>query len=194
MRCFARSGYHRTSMADIIAESRLSAGAIYGYFASKQELIYAAARSIMDRNLRELSELGSTQALSPAEIATHLIRRGRTSVPTNLMLQVWAEATVDEEVRSLFQELLASIRANIAGQLERWAAARPGRVASPSAEWAAKTTPTLIALIVGFMVQTALVNGFDEESFLAALPDLISAQPITHEAETTEPVWPRVPA
>ena len=30
LRCFSRKGFQRTSMADIIAESGLSAGAIYG--------------------------------------------------------------------------------------------------------------------------------------------------------------------
>ena len=35
LRCFARKGFDATSMADIIAESGLSAGAIYGHYKSK---------------------------------------------------------------------------------------------------------------------------------------------------------------
>ena len=35
---FARNGYHATSMDDIVKESGLSKGAIYGYFKSKEDL------------------------------------------------------------------------------------------------------------------------------------------------------------
>lgn len=38
-RCFARSGFHRTTMQDICREAQISAGALYLYFSSKEELI-----------------------------------------------------------------------------------------------------------------------------------------------------------
>lgn len=43
MACFARAGYRATSMEDIVRESGLSVGAIYTYFASKQDLFLALA-------------------------------------------------------------------------------------------------------------------------------------------------------
>lgn len=42
-RCFARRGVHRATMQDIVAESGLSPGAIYRYFAGKDDLIEAIA-------------------------------------------------------------------------------------------------------------------------------------------------------
>jgi AcrR family transcriptional regulator len=39
--CLARKGYHQTTMQDICEESGLSYGAIYRYFASKQEILVA---------------------------------------------------------------------------------------------------------------------------------------------------------
>ena len=36
--CFARQGYHATSMDDVVRESGLSVGAIYTYFSSKEDL------------------------------------------------------------------------------------------------------------------------------------------------------------
>jgi AcrR family transcriptional regulator len=39
--CFARTGFHRTSMQDIVAESGLSPGAIYRYFTGKEEIVDA---------------------------------------------------------------------------------------------------------------------------------------------------------
>lgn len=41
--CFARKGFHQTSMQEICTEADLSAGALYRYFASKSELIVAIA-------------------------------------------------------------------------------------------------------------------------------------------------------
>jgi AcrR family transcriptional regulator len=43
MECFARNGYRATSIEDIVHESGLSVGAIYSYFASKDELFLALA-------------------------------------------------------------------------------------------------------------------------------------------------------
>ncbi len=45
-RCFIDKGFHRASMSDVIRESGLSAGAVYSYYSSKEELIAAVARSI----------------------------------------------------------------------------------------------------------------------------------------------------
>src|SRR5262245_48052330 len=42
-RCFIRKGFHLTSMQDVFAESGLSAGAVYRYFKSKNEIIHAIA-------------------------------------------------------------------------------------------------------------------------------------------------------
>lgn len=39
--CFARQGYHATSMDDVVRESGLSVGAIYTYFPSKEDLFLA---------------------------------------------------------------------------------------------------------------------------------------------------------
>jgi len=41
LRCFARQGFHRTTMQDIFEEAELSPGAVYSYFEGKDELIAA---------------------------------------------------------------------------------------------------------------------------------------------------------
>jgi hypothetical protein len=42
-RCFAREGFHRTTMQDIVAQTGLSAGAIYRYFPAKEDIVAAIA-------------------------------------------------------------------------------------------------------------------------------------------------------
>lgn len=49
--CFARQGFHRTSMQDICREAGISAGALYVYFVSKEALI----SGICEREMRDLT-------------------------------------------------------------------------------------------------------------------------------------------
>ncbi len=104
--CFAREGFHRTSMTQIIAEAELSAGAIYLYFASKDDIVEAIAeeRHGVETALatRALANPDTRQALhnladgyfewlsDPAEQ-----RRRRVTV------QVWAEALRNERVAAV---------------------------------------------------------------------------------------------
>ena len=44
LRCFARDGLHHTSMADLFEEAGMSAGSVYSWFASKDDIIEAAYR------------------------------------------------------------------------------------------------------------------------------------------------------
>jgi AcrR family transcriptional regulator len=78
--CFARDGFHATSMDDVIAATGMSSSAVYRYFRSKEELIDAAADEalMMTRDLfRRL--LAAHPTPSPAQtiaaLADELRRR-----------------------------------------------------------------------------------------------------------------------
>jgi TetR/AcrR family transcriptional regulator, transcriptional repressor of aconitase len=51
--CFARHGYHQTTMQDIATDAGISAGAIYRYYASKEAVLAA----ITERNTERYAEL-----------------------------------------------------------------------------------------------------------------------------------------
>lgn len=57
MACFARQGYHATSIDDVVHESGLSVGAIYSYFASKEELFLALSDDRANQTLAYLNDL-----------------------------------------------------------------------------------------------------------------------------------------
>jgi AcrR family transcriptional regulator len=57
MHCFARQGYHATSMDEVVRESGLSVGAIYSYFPSKEELFLALADDRANLTLAYLNDL-----------------------------------------------------------------------------------------------------------------------------------------
>jgi AcrR family transcriptional regulator len=67
---FSRKGYYDTSMDEIVKESGLSKGAIYGYFKSKQELLLA----LQDRDLS--SSLARIKAsFSPDDSASKKLQK-----------------------------------------------------------------------------------------------------------------------
>jgi len=60
-RCFARAGFHRTTMQDICKEAAVSPGALYVYFDSKEALI----AGICERDRAEFAERLAQLAAAP---------------------------------------------------------------------------------------------------------------------------------
>ena len=175
LRCFAAKGYRGTSMADIIAESGLSAGAIYGHYASKEELFFEAAQLIMSARTGELRDLRADHGpLAPGEVmATVLDGMRHDEISPSLFLQVWAEAGIDPSLREMVLGFLQPVRQLLLGLVTEWAAANPG-IAGPDPEaYAQRTVPVLMGLAPGFMVQRTIVADFDEDAYLETVRRLI---------------------
>ncbi|MGL4890419.1 MAG: TetR/AcrR family transcriptional regulator, partial [Aeromonas veronii] len=91
--CFARSGFHRTTMADIALEARMSAGNLYRYFVSKD----AVVAQLCARNRAELAA-GFSQihgAENPIEAFEALGRHHLVNEPREraiLVSEIWSEA------------------------------------------------------------------------------------------------------
>ena len=49
--CFARQGFHQTTMQDICRKAELSPGAVYRYFASKEDIIAASCQECQNQSL-----------------------------------------------------------------------------------------------------------------------------------------------
>jgi TetR/AcrR family transcriptional regulator, transcriptional repressor of aconitase len=105
IRCFATKGFHRTTMRDVVRESGMSAGALYLYFRSKNELIEAIADS---RHLRE--RIWITSALQqddpPAGLQALLqsfarvLKDREEQQERRLAIQLWAESLLDPKIRA----------------------------------------------------------------------------------------------
>lgn len=59
--CFARAGFHRTTMQDICREAGISPGALYVYFASKEDLI----AGLVERDRTQFAERFEELSASP---------------------------------------------------------------------------------------------------------------------------------
>ena len=96
-RCFLRDGFHATSMQDLFAEADLSAGAVYSYFASKDDVITAIA----EENLQVAADMIQAIAIERpgqpigavlADVMDMLQARDAQDGNVRLTVIVWAEA------------------------------------------------------------------------------------------------------
>lgn len=174
MRCFARKGYRGTSMTEIIDEAGLSAGAIYGHFAGKQELFAAVASQVLDARQGELeTRRADGVPLTPGQIMATLIDGMRHESFSGVLVQLWAEAAIDPEIRALANGVFVRLRATVTAQLTEWASAEPGRVEGDPAAWADRVAPVVLGVAPGFLVQRTIIDGFDEQAYLAALTETL---------------------
>ena len=92
---------------------------------------------------------------------------------SHVIVQLWAEAAVDPEMGELVQAVLARVRETVRQRLVEWATAEPGRADGDPEAWATRVAPVVLGVAPGFMIQRAIVPDFDEEAFLAALPEVL---------------------
>lgn len=170
---FARDGFHRTSMQDVIAEAGLSPGAVYRYFRSKDEMIIAIS----------LDAIGSVQALVRDALRTHqpivelvtglprtITDLDQADARMRLAVQAWGEALRNPDLAGAMQDgldgLLSALRDRLVlGQ-------RDGDVAEqvdPDA-----TASVLLALIQGFILQRAWNAELSPVAYGTAAGDVVA--------------------
>jgi AcrR family transcriptional regulator len=116
-RCFARDGFHATSMDDIIAATGMSSSAVYRYFRSKEELIAAASGESLAQ-LRELFAglLARQPAPTPAEtigaLVGQLARRSEHADYdlSKIAIHAWAESLRRPELAASTRDFYRDLR------------------------------------------------------------------------------------
>jgi AcrR family transcriptional regulator len=174
--CFMREGFHRTTMQDIISEAGLSAGAIYGYFESKAEIIEAisAERHQREAALIDAAEEQDDVADTVREIARLLLlslseegeRRRR-----RLGVQAWAEALRNPKILKQVRGGSDRARRRFAGLVLDLQ--REGQLSA--AVDADSFARTMIALFQGFVLQQAWDPKLRPEPYLQTVELLFDA-------------------
>ncbi|WP_221350200.1 TetR/AcrR family transcriptional regulator [Streptomyces beigongshangae] len=184
-RCFARNGFHATSMQDVLKEVDLSAGAVYRYFSGKDELIGAIVTEVLGGIREAFEEVARhspppmpdvlvtrvmTQVLGLGGTGKHgLSWEGEESFP-RLMVQVWTETLRDAELAAVLREGFVAVREAWVAVVEGYQAAGVMRADVP-AEHVART---LIAAAQGFAAQQALFGTVPAEVLRDGLRGLMS--------------------
>lgn len=172
MRAFHRTGFQATSMADIIAESGLSAGAIYGHFKSKEEIILVVAGKVIGARVDEVDEFaGRSPMPPPAELIRTLMGGmihdlgGRP----RMLVQVWGEAMTDPTMREMASHVMGRLKDVYLGYLSLWQQRTHGLTAFDADAIAAEQVGLFLASAQGFILQSALFDDFDGEAYLATI-------------------------
>ncbi|MFM9554333.1 MULTISPECIES: TetR/AcrR family transcriptional regulator [Streptomyces] len=162
-RCFARNGFHATSMQDVLKEADLSAGAVYRYFGGKEELIAAIVATVLGE-VREAFEEAAREGPPPppdvligAALRRILHRQpslgeAGESLYARLMVQVWAETLRNPELHAILADGFAQVRAAWIRIVEAYQDAGMMRADIP----ALSVARTMVALAQGFAAQYAL--------------------------------------
>ena len=175
-RCVAREGFHKTTMAAVIAEAGLSAGAVYGYFKSKNEIIKAIADRALGQAAHHLHDLVEREEpVHPADAVEVFLRQvtapvveGGVELP-RIAVQAWAEAVRDPEVHALAREEMLALRDALESVVLR--CRRDGTLpADLDPEQAAQV---LFGLLPGFVLQRLILGVVTPESYVQGVRALL---------------------
>jgi len=164
--CFARDGFHRTSMQDIVRESGISAGLVYRYFEGKDDVIAAIVTEWHDQ--RQVFSTGPLDQRSAAYL-DYLRAVGAPSSSSTLRLgvQIWAEAVRNPRIRDLARRNVDDPRAAVAAAL---AGVRLAPGITPDA-----FARVLIAIYQGLALQTTWDERVDNEAYVSTVAAVLTA-------------------
>jgi AcrR family transcriptional regulator len=106
--CFAKHGFHQTSMHDISAEAGISVGLIYRYFENKEAVISAMA----DRHKKEISEVLERARQAPTLLESLEILftahccEDAPQLVSAFVVDLYAEASRNPQVADLVRDVL----------------------------------------------------------------------------------------
>ena len=169
--CFPRTGFHRTTMLDICREAKISAGALYLYFDSKEALI----AGIVERDRQDVLTQFAALAHEPNLLAgLQMVMRSciieRPAHKAALFIEIGAEATRNPAVMRTLSNCDQSIKASLVALLER--AVLEGRIqpARPVGE----IVPVMELLADGMFWRRAVCPQFDCEAAMPAIMAMIA--------------------
>lgn len=165
-------------MTDIFTEAGLSAGAVYGYFKGKNEIIAAIAEHVIGNITAMLEPIVDRQ---PPPRLYDAIREGLRSAEdlafgpdgfARLAPQVWAEALRDPGLAAVIHERYQGIHGLITQLVSAEQAA--GHVAADADP--AEVAKVLVGAIMGYIVQRLLIDNVKADSYADGLAALVGSE------------------
>lgn len=162
-------------MQDIFTESGLSAGAVYGYFASKDDLIGGIIEEVLEEIGVELHNL--TNATDPpglgdamAAVLNALDRPPHSGELARLAVQVWAEAGHNPELNARLSDYYRRMRDRFTALVQHH---QSDGTLPPEVD-ASHLAQVLTALGPAFLLQRALLDDVNTETFTRGLRGLLA--------------------
>jgi len=156
---FARHGFARTSLADIVAESGLSTGAIYRYFTSKDDIIVAVCEQASDAFPKSLTIEAIRGFLE------HVRWLAREKGHARLVAQIYAEAALSPVLAAIVAQQISAMRTAVADLV-------PGDRMEGDAE---QIAAAFVGVCSGYSQQLAVLGDVDSAPFIRALMAVLKA-------------------
>jgi len=159
--CFARSGFHQTSMQEICAEAGMSPGNLYRYFRSKEEIIAGIAERDRADAAEQFAAVGNGNFFDglAALAQHHLVERSTEEVA--LCAEIMAESRRNPAVARIYQDMEADVRARFIALLR--SAAERGEIRDIDFDG---TVTVLFALADGLSWRRAVEPSFNAEAVM----------------------------
>ena len=186
--CFARSGFHRTTMQDICKEALISPGALYVYFASKEDLI----AGIAERDRAEFAERFAELSAAP-EIMKALSTLGERyfadepAYKRTMGIEIGLESTRNAKVGAMYRSVDRFVLDSFEKLFQRLA--DEGRIAP---DHDIPMVAKVFSMIGdGMVMRRATDPGFDAKAVMPAVMALVgkllNPQPAPEDEKLQEP-------
>lgn len=177
--CFGRRGIHATSMEEIVREANLSAGAVYLYYGSKDELILAALASAFQQMAAMVMPLlAREEPYAPPVMVREISRIILLHAERNGLghgvsfLMGWSEAQTNPKVKDLIgggQRMYLKAMTTVVRKWQK----RGDLPAKGKPEIVSKA---MLSFFLGYIVQSAMIGGVDPETAARGIEGLIFRQ------------------
>jgi len=168
--CFARSGFHQTSMQEICTEAGMSPGNLYRYFPSKEAIIAGIAerdRADAAQQFADLDRAGNFFEGLALLAQHHLVEQSAEEV--SLCAEIMTESRRNPAVARIYQDIESDMRTRFIASLRR--AAERGEVRRDLDFDGAVTV--LFALADGLSWRRAVEPSFNADAVLPLLLGMV---------------------
>ncbi|WP_166355195.1 TetR/AcrR family transcriptional regulator [Phytoactinopolyspora limicola] len=178
-RCFARDGFHGTTMQDIFEESGLSAGAVYRYFPGKIDLVKATAETVLGGVSQTFDAVDAAEPVPPPDVAFRMVVDGIMNSTvigaadhSRIAIHIWSEALRDPTIGSAVRELAGRLRQRWTAVATRWRAAGyiPAQVAPDD------VARVMYGLLAGYVQERHIVGDVSADQYVAGFAGLFAGR------------------
>ncbi|HET6338105.1 MAG TPA: TetR/AcrR family transcriptional regulator [Polyangiales bacterium] len=176
-RCFEREGFHRTTIADVRREAKVSTGAVYTYFPNKESIIQAMLEDAQAARRAVLRQ--SVRGPDGAVPAMHVLLQWVASVFTpeglhvaRVDMNLWSESVRNPAVARLAKAAVREATRAVTDVIS----AQASNVQLPRGVDSNDVAAILVSILLGLEVQAAVGIRLEPSAVVKALLALLAAK------------------
>ncbi|MFJ3958467.1 TetR/AcrR family transcriptional regulator [Arthrobacter sp. NPDC090010] len=173
--CVARKGFASTSMADIIAEAGLSAGAVYVYYRGKEQLTVDMGRRVLSEKVAVLDRfLAQDDVPSPATVVpAFLDHMPDDAFFPGVAVQVWGEAIHSQALAETAEKLIGEVTSHFSEYFAAWFRQSRGLGEQEALAEGRRVAPAVLGMVQGYMVQSVFLDDAGRKRYREAVAALV---------------------